>query len=87
MSAAHYLLLAARLAQLVRTDPLAFDGPGAEALVVWVIASKMAMFDQAAACVAAMEVDHLVLAKVSPVSDHLNLSAADLTHSWKIAGG
>jgi len=38
-------LLAAGLAELVGTDPLSFDGPGAKALVIGIIAGEMAMFD------------------------------------------
>lgn len=58
-------LLAARLADLVGADPLAFDAPGAKALVVRVVTSKVAVLDQAATRVLAFEVDDLELIAAS----------------------
>jgi hypothetical protein len=45
-SLADHSLLSTGLADLVGTDPFPLYGPGAEALVVGVIASKVAVFDQ-----------------------------------------
>lgn len=50
-----------RLAHLVGGDPLALDGPGADALVRGVVAREVAVLDQAAARVAAREVDDFEL--------------------------
>ena len=58
---ANHGLLAAVLADLVGADPFSFDGPRPETHVTWIIASKVAMFDQATPSVAAMKVDHLEL--------------------------
>jgi len=61
LSSAQHRRLVTGLAALVGTDPFALDGPGAEALVVWVVSSKVAVLDQATPCVTAVEVDDLVL--------------------------
>lgn len=45
-----------------RVRPLSFDGPGPEALVIRVVAGKVAVFDQATNGVSATIVDVLVLA-------------------------
>lgn len=50
------------MAVLVRLAPLALDAPRAEALVVGVVARKVAVLDQPPAHVAAVEVDGFVLA-------------------------
>ena len=55
-------LLPAGLADLIGTDPFALHRPGAEALVVGVIASKVAVFNQTATRVSAREVDDFILA-------------------------
>jgi len=57
----HGLLLPAGLTDLVGADPLALHGPRAEALVVGVVAGEVAVLDQAASGVAALEVDDFVL--------------------------
>lgn len=49
------------LTHLVRTDPLTLDGPGAAARVRGVVAREVAVFDEAAAGVAAGEVDDFEL--------------------------
>lgn len=54
-------VLATGLADLVGADPLALDAPGAEALVVRIVAGKVAVLDQAATRVLAFEVDDLEL--------------------------
>lgn len=54
-------LLPARLADLIGADPFALDRPGTEALVVWVIACEVAVLDEAAAGVPAVEVDDFEL--------------------------
>ncbi len=46
---------------MVGADPLALHGPRAEALVVGVVAGEVAVLDQAASGVAALEVDDFVL--------------------------
>jgi hypothetical protein len=43
---AGHALLPTGLADLIGTDPFALDRPGAEALVVGVITSKVAVFNQ-----------------------------------------
>jgi hypothetical protein len=45
---AGHTLLATSLTHLVGTDPLPLDRPGAEALVVRIIASEMAVLDKTA---------------------------------------
>ena len=50
------------LADLIGTDPLALDRPGAEALVIGVVASKVAVFYQTATRVPAREVNDFILA-------------------------
>ena len=57
-----HTLLSASLADLVGTNPLALDRPGAEALVVGVVASEVAVFYQTAAGVPAREVNDFILA-------------------------
>lgn len=57
-----YGLVATGLANLVGADPFALDGPGAVALMIWVIASKVAVFDQSSAGVPTVEVDDFELA-------------------------
>ena len=54
-------LLATGVADLVGADPFPLDRPGAEALVVRVVAGKVAVLDQAAAGVPAGEVDDFEL--------------------------
>jgi hypothetical protein len=54
-------LLAASVTDLVGADPFPLDRPGAEALVVWVVAGEVAVLDQAAAGVSAREVDDFEL--------------------------
>jgi hypothetical protein len=54
-------LLAASVTDLVGADPFPLDRPGAEALVVWVVAGEVAVLDQAAAGVSAGEVDDFEL--------------------------
>lgn len=49
-------------AVLSRVRPLSLDGPGPEALMVGVVAGKVAVFDQATNGVATAIVDVLVLA-------------------------
>lgn len=49
-------------AVLCRIRPLPLDGPGTEALMVGVVASKMAVLDQTASGVTAAVVDVFVLA-------------------------
>jgi hypothetical protein len=61
LRSSHHRLLTTRLAELVRADPLSLDGPGAEALVIGVIAGEMTMFDEPSAGVPAVEMDDLVL--------------------------
>ena len=51
----------ARMANLVGADPLTFDGPCAEALVMRVVAGKMTVLDQPATSVPAMKMDDLEL--------------------------
>lgn len=53
--------LATRLADLVGTNPLSFDRPNAVALVIWVIASEVAMLYQTTAGVSALKVNNLEL--------------------------
>lgn len=47
---------------LCRIRPLPLDRPGAEALMVWVVAGKVAVLDQTASDVTAAIVDIFVLA-------------------------
>jgi len=54
-------LLTTSVADLVGADPFAFDGPGAEALVVRIVAGEVAVLDQTAAGVSAGEVDDFEL--------------------------
>jgi hypothetical protein len=54
-------IIRAVAAILCRIRPLSLDGPGAEALMVWVVAGKVAVFDQAAGGVTAAVVDVFVL--------------------------
>jgi hypothetical protein len=54
-------LVAAGLAHLICADPFALHRPGTKALMVWVIASEVAMFDQSATRVAAVKVDDFEL--------------------------
>ena len=49
------------MADLVGRDPFALDGPGAATLVAGVVAGEVAVFDEAAAGVVALEVDYFVL--------------------------
>ena len=58
---AHNALLAASGTDLVGADPFPLDRPGAEALVVGVVAGEVAVLDQAAAGVPAGEVDDFEL--------------------------
>lgn len=60
-SPANNSLLAASVTDLVGADPFPLDRPGAEALVVGVVAGEVAVFDQAAARVPAGEVDDFEL--------------------------
>lgn len=53
--------LRARIADLIRADPLPLHGPGAPADVLGVVAGEVAVFDQAAAGVVALEVDDFEL--------------------------
>ena len=57
-----HTLLPTSLADLIGTDPLAFDGPSAKALMVGIIASKVTVFYQTTARVPAREVDDFILA-------------------------
>ena len=59
---AGHTLLTTSLADLIGTDPLAFDGPSAKALMVGIIASKVTVFYQTTARVSAREVDDFILA-------------------------
>jgi hypothetical protein len=61
LSAADIGLLAAFPADLVGADPFALDRPGAEALVVGIVAGEVAVLDEASAGVAALEVDDFEL--------------------------
>ena len=54
-------LLQARLAHLIGTDPLAPDGPGTKALMAWVISGEVAVFDQTASGMSALEMDDFKL--------------------------
>jgi hypothetical protein len=58
-------LLAASVTDLIGADPFPLDRPGAEALVVGVVAGEVAVLDQAAAGVSAGEVDDFELWGVS----------------------
>ena len=58
-------LLAASVTDLIGADPFQLDRPGAEALVVGVVAGEVAVLDQAAAGVSAGEVDDFELWGVS----------------------
>jgi hypothetical protein len=71
-SPANDSLLAASVTDLVGTDPFPLDRPGAEALVVRVVAGEVAVLDQAAAGVPAGEVDDFELFVVE-VSVRLSL--------------
>ena len=59
---AGHTLLPTSLADLIGTDPLALNRPGAEALMVGVVASKVAVFYQTTTRVSAREVDDFILA-------------------------
>ena len=61
LSTTHHSLLTALLADLVGADPFALDLPGAEAGVVGFVAGEVAVLDEAAAGVAAVEVDDFEL--------------------------
>lgn len=69
ISLAGHTLLTTGLADLVGTDPLALDRPGAEALVVGVIAGKVAVFNQTTARVSAREVNDFILAVCQQISE------------------
>jgi hypothetical protein len=62
------LLHQTRLTDLVGADPLSFDGPYTTASMIWVVASKMAVLDQATAGMIAEEVDDLELRESQPRS-------------------
>ena len=55
------LLHQTRLTDLVGADPLSFDRPYTTALVVWVVASEVAVLDQATTGMIAEEVNDLEL--------------------------
>jgi hypothetical protein len=57
-----HALLTTCLADLIGTDPLALNRPGTEALVVRVVASKVAVFYQTTTRVSAREVNDFILA-------------------------
>lgn len=59
---AGHALLTTSLADLIGTDPLPLNRPGAEALVVGVVASKVAVLNQTTTRVPAREVYDLKLA-------------------------
>lgn len=63
MLAAQHCFLAALLADLVGAGPFAADGPWTHAAVVGIGAGEVAVFGEAAAGVAAEEVDDFVLWK------------------------
>ena len=65
----HHLSLNAGLTALVGADPFALDRPGSKALMIGIVAGKVAMLDQAATGVAAVEVDDFVLWHVSSLSN------------------
>lgn len=65
LSPAGHVLLTAGLTDLIGTDPLSLDRPGAHTLVFRIVAGKVAMLDQAATGMPALEVDDLELAVVS----------------------
>lgn len=54
-------LLAAFPADLVGADPFALDRPGAEALVIGIVASKVTVLDESSARVSALEVNDFEL--------------------------
>ena len=54
-------MMPAGLTDLVGADPFALDGPCAEAFVMWIIAGKVAVFNQTASGVPAMEMDDFEL--------------------------
>lgn len=58
-------LLGTGLADLVGADPLALDRPSAVTLVVRIVAGKVAVLDQAAAGMPALEMDDFELCRVS----------------------
>nr|POE54941.1 putative steroid-binding protein 3 [Quercus suber] len=53
--------LDARVAGLIGADPLTLDSPRRTALMVGIVACKVTVLDQAAACVATLEVNDFVL--------------------------
>jgi hypothetical protein len=57
------LLHQTRLTDLVGADPLSLDGPYTTASVIWVVSSKVTVFDQATPGMVAEEVDDLELRK------------------------
>lgn len=65
LGAARLELLSARLANLVRADPLAFNGPSTETSMIEVVAGKVAVLDEAASSMPTMEVDDFVLRDIS----------------------
>ena len=77
------LLHETSLTNLVGADPLSFDRPHTTALVVWVIASKVAVLDQATSGMIAKEVDDFELRK-SLMSIHVACKSwiSYLTHAW-----
>lgn len=64
-----HTLLPTSLADLIGTDPLALDGPSAEALVVGVVASKVAVLYQTTTRVPAREVNDFILAVCQRMSE------------------
>lgn len=63
-----HTLLPTSLADLIGTDPLTLDGPSAEALMVRIIASKVAVFYQTATRMPAREVNDFILAVCQRIS-------------------
>ena len=78
----HDSLLHARLADLICTDPFTLNGPCAEALVIWVVPGEVAVLDQTAAGMTALEVDDFILYFGQlPSADFISrYERTDLTH-------
>lgn len=79
---AGHTLLPTSLADLIGTDPLPLDRPGAEALVVRVIASKVAVFYQTATRVPAREVNDFILTVCQRIPEQNVLVLGRKQRTW-----
>ena len=82
LSLTGHALLPTGLADLVRADPFALDGPGAKAFVIDIVASEVTMLDQATTRVFAREVDDFKLAVCQWIPARYKLELAQGPRTW-----